>query len=92
MAGRSSPNAQSTAPPLFTLGFAGVALARLDNLRVRRFILAIPTLPRALDGITIAYMTDLHLGRLSNTRAVREMVRQTNALRPNLVFWTGGPH
>ena len=34
------------APPLFTGGVTGVALAQLNNLRVRRFTLSIPTLPR----------------------------------------------
>jgi uncharacterized protein len=81
--------AAAIAPPLLTFGFTGVALARLDSLRVRRFTLAIPTLPRALDGITIAHLTDLHLGRLSNTRAVRALVNRANALRPDLVLWTG---
>ena len=81
--------AAAIAPPLLTFGFTGAALVRLDSLRVRRFTLAIPTLPRALDGITIAHMTDLHLGRLSNTRAVRALVNRANALRPDLVLWTG---
>ena len=40
------------APPLFTVGLTGVALAQLNHFRVRRFTLSIPALPRALDGIT----------------------------------------
>jgi hypothetical protein len=50
------------APPLFTVGLTGVALAQLSHFRVRRFTLSIPTLPRALDGITIAHVTDMHVG------------------------------
>jgi predicted MPP superfamily phosphohydrolase len=81
--------AASLAPPLFTIGLTSVALARLDNLRVRRFSLAIPTLPRALDGMTLVHLTDLHIGRLSCARVLREMADKTNSLRPDLVLWTG---
>jgi uncharacterized protein len=77
------------APPLFTIGLTGVALARLDTLRVRRFTLAIPDLPRALDGTTLAHLTDLHLGHLTCERVIRELVDETNALQPDLVVWTG---
>src|SRR5262249_16219989 len=53
------------APPLFTIGLTGVALSQLSSFRTRRFTLSIPTLPRALDGITIAHVTDMHVGRLT---------------------------
>jgi predicted MPP superfamily phosphohydrolase len=81
--------AASLAPPLFAIGLTSVALARLDNLRVRRFTIAVPTLPHALDGTTLVHLTDLHLGRLTCGRVVREMVNRTNGLRPDLVLWTG---
>ena len=81
--------AAAIAPPLFTIGLTGVTLAQLGRLRVRRFTLAIPTLPRALDGITLVHLTDLHLGRLTCERVMREMVSTTNALRADLVLWTG---
>src|ERR1039458_2413951 len=67
----ASPNSQTRreffgaaaalVPPLFTVGMTGVALAQIRNLRVRRFALSIPALPRALDGITIAHVTDIHV-------------------------------
>jgi hypothetical protein len=50
------------APPFFTSGSTAVALAQMNHLRVRRFALQIPTLPRALDGITIAHLSDMHVG------------------------------
>jgi uncharacterized protein len=74
---------------LFALGASGVALAQLRNLRVRRFTLTIPTLPRALDGVTVAHVTDIHVGMLTCGRVMREMVRTTNALRADLVLLTG---
>jgi uncharacterized protein len=77
------------APPLFTIGLTGVALAQLNNFRVRRFTLSIPALPRALDGTTIAHVSDIHVGRLTHGRVLREMVNTTNALRADLVLLTG---
>ena len=58
------------APPLFTVGLTGVALAQLNNFRVRRFTLSIPTLPRALDGITIAHVTRYPRGRVDQRAGV----------------------
>jgi predicted MPP superfamily phosphohydrolase len=77
------------APPLFTIGLSGLAQAQLNHFRVRRFTLSLPTLPRALDGITIAHVTDMHVGGLTSSRVLREMVNTTNALRADLVLVTG---
>jgi predicted MPP superfamily phosphohydrolase len=46
-------------------------------------------LPRALSGLTIAQITDLHVGPTIGERAVRRVVEQTNALRPDVVAITG---
>ena len=81
--------AAALAPPLFTVGLTGVALAQLNNFRVRRFTLSIPALPRALDGITIAHVSDIHVGRMTCGRVLREIVNTTNALRADLVLLTG---
>ena len=66
-----------------------MAEAQLSHFRVRRFTLSLPTLPRALDGITIAHVTDIHVGGLTSSRVLQEMVNTTNALRPDLVLVTG---
>ncbi len=81
--------AAALAPPLFTVGLASVAVAQLSNLRVRRFTLAMPALPRALDGLTIAHVTDMHVGRLTCGGVLRQIVDKTNALRADLVLMTG---
>jgi uncharacterized protein len=81
--------AAALAPPLFTVGLTGVALAQLNSFRVRRFTLSIPTLPRVLDGITIAHISDIHVGRYTRGQVLRDMVNTTNALQPDLVVMTG---
>ena len=77
------------APSVFTFSLAGVALAQLNHFRLRRFTLAIPTLPRALDGLTIAHLTDIHVGEWTHGPVLQEMVNTTNALGADLVLVTG---
>jgi hypothetical protein len=50
--------------------------------------LSLPALPRALDGITIAHVSDVHVGRLTSGRVLRAMVNTTNALQADLVLLT----
>lgn len=77
------------APPLFNVGLTGVALAQIDHFRVRRLTLSMPALPRALDGMTIAHVTDMHVGPWTRGPVLREIVNATNALRADLVLLTG---
>ena len=46
-------------------------------------------LPPALSGLTIAQISDLHVGPTIRDREVRRVVEQTNALRPDLIAVTG---
>jgi hypothetical protein len=46
-------------------------------------------LPPALSGLSIAQITDLHVGPTIREREVRRIVEQTNALRPDVVAITG---
>jgi predicted MPP superfamily phosphohydrolase len=76
-------------PPLFAIGSTAVALVQLENFRLRRFTLKIPTLPRDLDGLTIAHVSDMHVGQLTCGRVLKKMVETTNSLRADLVLLTG---
>jgi predicted MPP superfamily phosphohydrolase len=46
-------------------------------------------LPPALSGLTIAQVSDLHVGPTIGEREVRRLVEQVNGLRPDLVAITG---
>ena len=81
--------AAAITPPLFTLTLAGVAMSQLNHFRVRRFVIPIPGLPRALDGATIAQVSDMHVGRFTSGRVLEEMVSTVNALQADLVLLTG---
>jgi len=45
----------------------------------------LPRLPRALDGFSIALLTDVHIGAMLDGRFLRHLAEQTNRLRPDLI-------
>src|SRR5947207_407455 len=81
--------AAAITPPLLTLGLTGIALSQLNQFRVRHLVVPIHDLPRDLDGITIAHVSDMHVGRFTSGRVLREMVRVVNEFRADLVLLTG---
>jgi len=50
---------------------------------------ALPKLPRELDGFTIVQLSDLHVGLTIDRAFVQRVVDRTNALAPDLVALTG---
>jgi predicted MPP superfamily phosphohydrolase len=79
----------AAAPALLTVGFTGLAMKQINSFRVRRAVISIPTLPRQLDGLTIAHVSDIHVGRITCGRVLRDIVNTTNNLRADLVLLTG---
>ena len=76
-------------PPVFTFGLTGIAMAQLNNVRVRRFVLPIADLPKELDAITIAQVSDIHVGRFTKGEVLQKTVRVVNEMRADLVLLTG---
>ncbi|NLF10531.1 MAG: metallophosphoesterase [Anaerolineaceae bacterium] len=69
---------------------AGYALVLEPGwLQVKRVPVVLPGLPPALDGLSIAHLTDLHWGRYTGLREIRAAVDAANALEPDLVVLTG---
>jgi uncharacterized protein len=81
--------ALATAPPLFNLSLVTIAMRQLEQFRVRRFVLPIAGLPRDLHGLTIAQVSDMHVGRFTSGRVLREMVQVVNEFHADLVLLTG---
>ena len=81
--------ALAAAPPLFNLSLATIAMRQLEQFRVRRFVLPIAGLPSDLHGLTITQISDLHVGRFTSGRVLRDVVRVVNELRVDLVLLTG---
>jgi predicted MPP superfamily phosphohydrolase len=79
----------AAAPPLLTAGTVGFASLTLNDFRVRRIDLWLPTLPNALDGLSIAHVTDVHVGRFTEGPQLRRIAEATNKLGADLVLLTG---
>jgi len=79
----------------YSYAAAGAALStygiwsayRLPQLTRR--ILTFPNLPLGLDGLTLLHLSDLHAGIHLGGDRMQEIVRQVNALAPDLIVQTG---
>lgn len=56
---------------------------------VRSIEVTLPGLPRAMDGLTVVQLTDLHISRLFPAPWARAVVKKTEALAPDLILITG---
>jgi predicted MPP superfamily phosphohydrolase len=81
--------AAALTPPIFTLTLTSVAMSQLNTFRVRRFVLPVNGLPPGLNGMTIAQVSDMHVGRFTSGRILDKMVSTVNELNADLVLLTG---
>ena len=58
-------------------------------LETRRVDVALAGWPRELDGLTVAHLSDLHLGAFGSANLVRRALAIVDAARPDLVALTG---
>lgn len=56
---------------------------------VRTLEVTVPRLPASLDGLTLAQLSDLHMGALRKKGWLQEVVAKTNALQADLILLTG---
>ncbi len=77
------------APQVFSFGITGFSMWQLEQFRVRRLTLSIKDLPPALDGVTIAHVTDTHVGRFSTGDVLHRITTAVNELGADLVLLTG---
>jgi predicted MPP superfamily phosphohydrolase len=73
------------------LGAAAIypALIEPHRIQINHITLPVPQLPRALDGLTIAHLTDLHRSRYVSADYLTEAIELTNALHPDIIAFTG---
>jgi len=81
--------AAAAAPPSVLAGVTGVALHQMESFRLRRLEIPLAGLPRALDGLTVAHLSDLHVGVFTKGKILREFAEATNALEADLILLTG---
>ncbi|AEI67715.1 metallophosphoesterase [Corallococcus macrosporus] len=74
---------------------AGGGLASYGSWRafspplVTEVAVKVPKLPRAMDGLSIVQLTDIHVGHFIQRKYMDALVQQANALRPDLFAITG---
>ncbi len=76
-------------PALTTVGAAAIALWQIERFRIRRLTVELPDLPTALDGLTIAHITDFHVGQFTRGAVLDRIVAATNDLGADLILFTG---
>jgi len=73
-------------------GAAATALSLkggLGEVEVKEVEIKLERLPKALDGLTLVQLTDVHIGPTIGDRFVRAIVEKSNALRPDAILVTG---
>jgi predicted MPP superfamily phosphohydrolase len=71
----------------FFVSISGVRLSY--DFRVEHKEIVLPHWPRALDGLKVAHLSDIHVGGAMDRPRLLEVAALTNAERPDLVLHTG---
>jgi predicted MPP superfamily phosphohydrolase len=79
----------AAAPPLLTGAGVGYSALTLNEFRINRLTVPLADLPRDLDGLTIAYVSDTHVGRFVDSEQLGRIIDASNALRADLTLFTG---
>src|SRR5690349_4883554 len=81
-----------TVSGLINAGLSGAARVTEGESKwidVTRLNVALANLPRAFDGLTIAQVSDPHMGEWMTLERMQAVVRQVNALHPDVIMLTG---
>jgi hypothetical protein len=78
----------AAAMPVPVIG-AAYGFAEAGAVGVERVAFDLPNLPAAFDGLTVAFLTDLHYGPRTTLDAIAAIVRTTLALQPDLILLGG---
>lgn len=81
--------AAQSSPALITVASTPVSQWQLEQFRVRSLTMVAPKLPAELDGLTIAHVSDTHVGRFTKGSILERIVEATNSLDSDLVVFTG---
>ncbi|MDB5293497.1 MAG: putative hydrolase [Phycisphaerales bacterium] len=76
-------------PPIAACAVAGGTLVQMDRRRLKQYVLRIPQLPQALDGLTIAQVSDTHIGKFLHPSRLPGIADDVNALNADFVVFTG---
>jgi predicted MPP superfamily phosphohydrolase len=87
---RAKPQSRPLTVIKSTLGeIARVALAEPFMLAIERQQIFLRRLPKALDGLRLVHLSDLHYGPLTNSDHLARAIKAANDLHPDLIALTG---
>lgn len=76
-------------PPVIVAGMSGMSFIQLGEFRIRQLELVIPSLPPDLHGLTIAQVSDIHIGKLTRKGMPQHIADAANAMDADLIIFTG---
>ena len=76
-------------PPVATTAVSLGSVSSLYGRRVRQFTLNIPQLPPQLDGMTIAHVSDTHIGKFLHHSRLPAIADDINRLDADFIVFTG---
>lgn len=76
-------------PPLVTASLVGIALPQLNDFRLAERDVPVKGLPPELEGLTIAHVSDAHVGKYTRGRVLEEIVEKVNAMSADLIAFSG---
>ncbi len=76
-------------PVIATYGTTAISIPQIRHFRVRRLDVPLPGLPRDLDGLTIAHVSDVHVGKFTQGRILTDLAEATNQLKADCIALTG---
>lgn len=59
------------------------------NVRIERLVMNTPKLPKGIEKIRVAQISDLHLSILSKDRFIEKVIRKINEEKPDIIVSTG---
>jgi hypothetical protein len=77
------------APPLASVALGGIGIAQLGKFRIKRYNLSLKDFPPGLDGLTIAFVADVHAGIFSSQKMLDDIAEATNSLQADLILLGG---
>lgn len=81
--------AAAFAPQLVLGGTLLESVRQTGRFRIRKMELAMPGLPKGLDGMVLAHVSDTHVGRFVGERELEAIAAATANLHPDLILFTG---
>ncbi len=81
--------AAAFAPQVALAGGLIESYLQIGQCRIRDLTINLPGLPKALDGMVIAHVSDTHCGRFVREKELEHVVAMTAGLKPDLIAFTG---